>query len=1027
MIPLSLTIKGLYSYQEQQTIDFSPLLSTGLFGIFGNVGSGKSAILEAITFALYGETERMNARENRNYNMMNLKSNELLIDFRFRNYDEKEYRFVVKGKRSGKRFSEVGTYERKGYEKVNGEWIPISSNDAENITGLSYQNFRRTIIIPQGKFQEFLQLKETERTRMLSELFSLEKYEFHSQTKTLEHVNNEKINKIEGQLERLSDITPENILALQNSSNELSQQLEEAKTKLMELESSEKSMAELGLKFSKLDSDKKKRDELLMQKSGYQLLQDQIDDFEYCATNFRDKIIRKKESEKEINLLKSQLQASESHFGDTQKKAIEISDSFERINEEMKKQEERKSMLHDHKLIHQIRENSDSISYEQTRLLKGKKIIEDEIANQERLNQKIRQLKNDLLSLKQNQPDIVELSSIQTWFVQRDHLSGERAGLAEQIQKNQDDYSGLCLEVQKIVAGRMHINFIDNNGTKDRGEILAGFENIKTEVHHKTDALDEEIKQLRVHNELSRFSEQIADGRPCPLCGSVHHPDILILEDVREKLAIAVQSQHTRKEELQVIDQIVLKLNKYFTVMESLHADLALLTDKLAGTDKKITTHANAFLWEKYKNDSLETIVPLIENIQNSKRQIMALESEQNTTEEKLDGVLKNIRKYEEALQSIEKSIAVKEAQNKLLTGQLQVISLEKIKTTADYEPSALISRLEALIAETEASFRSVSQQKEDINKDVSIVSERIKLQAAQLEKAEGLYTEILTSLTDAILKSRFHTVEAIETVLGSDLNTTELKSRITLYNQQLYKAEHDVADMELLLQGQSFDPEAFAALVQRVKEAKHHLQAINNQQVRVHTALSQMISDLTEKERLENDLHTLKLRGDNLRVLLNLFKASGFVNYISTIYLQNLCLAANERFFKLTKQQLSLEMNEDNEFIVRDYLNEGKTRSVKTLSGGQTFQASLSLALALADSIHSQNKAAQNFFFLDEGFGSLDKDSLEVVFETLQSLRSESRIVGIISHVEDLKQEIDVSINIVNTFENGSRIEYSF
>ena len=82
MIPISLTIKGIYSYQQEQTIDFQKLTDAQLFGIFGPVGSGKSTILEAISFALYNDTERLN-RDNRNYNMMNLKSNELLIRFNF--------------------------------------------------------------------------------------------------------------------------------------------------------------------------------------------------------------------------------------------------------------------------------------------------------------------------------------------------------------------------------------------------------------------------------------------------------------------------------------------------------------------------------------------------------------------------------------------------------------------------------------------------------------------------------------------------------------------------------------------------------------------------------------------------------------------------------------------------------------------------------------------------------------------------------------------------------------------------------
>ena len=82
MIPIKLSIQGLYSYQDLQEIDFQQLIGSSVFGIFGKVGSGKTSLLEAISFALYGETERLNSRDNRQYNMMNLKSKQLNIDFR---------------------------------------------------------------------------------------------------------------------------------------------------------------------------------------------------------------------------------------------------------------------------------------------------------------------------------------------------------------------------------------------------------------------------------------------------------------------------------------------------------------------------------------------------------------------------------------------------------------------------------------------------------------------------------------------------------------------------------------------------------------------------------------------------------------------------------------------------------------------------------------------------------------------------------------------------------------------------------
>jgi DNA repair protein SbcC/Rad50 len=96
----------------------------------------------------------------------------------------------------------------------------------------------------------------------------------------------------------------------------------------------------------------------------------------------------------------------------------------------------------------------------------------------------------------------------------------------------------------------------------------------------------------------------------------------------------------------------------------------------------------------------------------------------------------------------------------------------------------------------------------------------------------------------------------------------------------------------------------------------------------------------------------------------------------------------------------------------------------VRTLSGGQIFQAALSLAIALADSIQPLMKSKQNFFFLDEGFGALDRESLQVVFETLKALRKEHRIVGVISHVEDMQQEISRFLKVSLDEVTGSMVE---
>jgi exonuclease SbcC len=122
-----------------------------------------------------------------------------------------------------------------------------------------------------------------------------------------------------------------------------------------------------------------------------------------------------------------------------------------------------------------------------------------------------------------------------------------------------------------------------------------------------------------------------------------------------------------------------------------------------------------------------------------------------------------------------------------------------------------------------------------------------------------------------------------------------------------------------------------------------------------------------------------------------------------------------------MTRNQLILTINDNFDFEVIDNLNEGRRRSVKTLSGGQIFQVSLALALALAESVQVKSKAKQHFFFIDEGFGTQDSEAVNMVYETLQNLNKENKVVGIISHVDELKERIPMSLSVVKDADQGS------
>ncbi|MEM6806795.1 MAG: AAA family ATPase, partial [Bacteroidota bacterium] len=226
MIPIRLTLKGINSYQEPYEVDFTRLVEGQLFGIFGPVGSGKSTILEAIALALYGETERLNVKDDRNYNLMNLRSDELFVDFVFETgISGDQYRFTIQGKRNRKRFEKVNTFSRAAYHWSEGEWQPIAPDSAEGLIGLNYKNFRRTVIIPQGKFQEFLRLKAADRTRMLKEIFSLERFDLGAKVKSLSFKNKQNMERLEGSLAEYATILPESLEAKKEILVELQKEL----------------------------------------------------------------------------------------------------------------------------------------------------------------------------------------------------------------------------------------------------------------------------------------------------------------------------------------------------------------------------------------------------------------------------------------------------------------------------------------------------------------------------------------------------------------------------------------------------------------------------------------------------------------------------------------------------------------------------------------------------------------------------------------------------------------------------------
>src|SRR5690606_3604668 len=255
------------------------------------------------------------------------------------------------------------------------------------------------------------------------------------------------------------------------------------------------------------------------------------------------------------------------------------------------------------------------------------------------------------------------------------------------------------------------------------------------------------------------------------------------------------------------------------------------------------------------------------------------------------------------------------------------------------------------------------------------LASQKTLVEGIQKRKAE-IEIELKTineNISENLSLSGLDSLEAVKAILSQNLDVAAIRQQIQNYRIELSTLRNSVKDLESKLTGKNLDEEEFAKEESLLKEVETRLQTVTETVGKLQAEISRLEVEFAKKAELLKEQTKLQKREENLKTLSNLFKGAGFFQYVSSIYLRQLCDNANIRFNRMTRNQLSLQLSEKGDFEIIDYLNEGRSRSVKTLSGGQAFQASLSLALALAESVQSQAKSEKNFFFIDEGFGTQD------------------------------------------------------
>ncbi len=1027
MRPISLTIKGLYSYRRETVIDFQRLTNARLFGIFGPVGSGKSSIIEAITFALYGRNERLNQHEQ-SINMMNLRSKELLIDFTFSSKGE-TYRFTVSEKRR-KKFEETTNWEKQGYRLDGETWVPLFSRNrevtAEEVLGLSYENFKRAVIIPQGLFQEFIRLGGAQRTQMMKELFHLERFDLFDNASTLLTNTERQLAEITARMSEIGEVEEGTVFSKKKELADAEAELTRFKEELKTLRKEEQKTLEVKELLQRKEKARSLLSSLTAGEEDFLKRKAALEEYNRADRQLRPLLNSLAQREEEISRIKGALSQANEEALRLEEEGKERETEYLKAEERWEHREEDKKMIETWELLLHLREvekeHREQSTLQKALEKKGKEIEEDH----RKLKNEIAALKEHLKTLRDDTLPEETITGLSLWYERYNTLKKKKIEGKEELLGLWDR---LCRTMEKAALDTPLVTEQPPEDlevlTRARSTLDEALRKKEEAVSTERETLQKEQARLEEKTLLTRFAEELSPGKPCPLCGSTEHPAVLspageaAAERIEEDKKALKEKEGKLEEEKELLvstktgTELIIKDSK--NRIEKLKEEETLLKDLEA-----------SFQWKDFSPKGEDAFLKKQEE---TKTTLSEIEEKENTIEER-EKDSEDLEKKKE-----KKEVEKREARDKMVSLETKMKTLRdtlekeqrylsKYRELAEEELKKHIEEKGRYIDESEEIYQKAREMYETVKNALSQAKGRKETRAQQLADAGKQIEEEQKKLEEELQRHAFSSRQEAEMALKEMADPEGEAKAIQDFYTDLESAKRQYQELEESSKDQSYNEEAYKALLSRIEAAEEKQTELSERRGALINTIADLEERLTSLEKLRKEKKRLLGRKENLSLLKKLFTAQRFVNFVSTRYLHDLCANANQRFRSLTNQALQLELTENNDFLIRDFLNGGRTRSVKTLSGGQTFQAAFSLALALADSIRS---GEENFFFLDEGFGTLDQESLRTVFSTLKSLRKEERTVGIISHVEELKEEIETFISVNNTDEEGSVLSMSW
>jgi exonuclease SbcC len=1026
MKPIKLTIQAFGPFVGREEIDFTQLGNNPLFLINGPTGSGKSSILDAICFALYGQTTgaERDASQMRCDQADPKTLTEVTLDF---SLGDKKYRikrtpFQERAKERGEGLtSHTGTAELNEIN-VAGELdlivarkIKQATDEIEQLTGLNVEQFRQVMVLPQGKFRELLLANSNERQQIFSQLFQTNIYKKIEDTlKEKARVIRESVkahqNKIKGILEG-ADISSEE--AVDESIKAMMPALEKAKTNKKAANEmflsavSEKKSAEVLLRnFTDQAEAQLSLKEKNKQKPAFDEKQKTLGLSEF-ANKIRpvfNELTRikndKQELVSEINKIHSSLALAESEYevaGTLQKKCKDDVGAIDNINQDLIK------LKRFEVKVDELESAVNTANASERIYLTSKDDAENarsrydtKTKEKEWLEIRITDIQNELSDIAPKQARLRSL--------------GEQKKLLRKLVDNKSQYIHLKTQVARA---------------KEHAEDLS-------EIFEKSLNQARTLEMYWHAGQAVILAGKLEAGEPCPVCGSEDHPQPAIAEDSKPVVS---------KE--QVDDARILSEKN----RENMQTAKNSLTDI---------------------NSQIDAITKYIKEIE---RELKELVSDGPVPKNNYSAALEEIEityiKLEKEISSIE-SLQNELTKNKsdLVSRRVEIeklhATLDECKTKADEDNERYINDQSAVL-HIEKELPEEFRNKAELLQAIQNLHSRAQLLTDAFDKAQAHYdackenvTKLVTSLhglnsrkevltkqennqqekwLKSLHSSPFETEQQYQDSILDDDAVSALRQDIDDYHETLNKLKGALQQHEKILKGkQKPDIESLTKLLDEKKQKFEIADATWNELVLRHTQLKDVKIKLKNAHEENKKLEAEYAIYGTLSEVANGRTGNkiSLQRFVLGVLLDDVLIEASSKLYKMTNGRYQLLRKQDRskgggasglELDVEDSYT-GKTRSVATLSGGESFMAALALALGLSDVVQAYAGGIRlDALFIDEGFGSLDQESLDLAIKTLVDLQETGRMIGIISHVSELKEQMALRLDVIST-KTGSSIK---